>query len=123
MDARETSSAFCRSIATGAKHANDAKDDDSFIVEETQITFIRDDRRYRIRGLEKNKAIGSLKVNILASRDDLVHLDAIDLVKARSRASFIKATAAELFVDADIVKQWVKQWLGYPDRAGLSRVV
>ncbi len=84
---------------------------DDLILEESQVTFIRDDRRYRIRGLEKNNALGSLKVNILASRDDLVHLDAIDLVKARSRASFIKATATELFVDADLIKRDIGQLL------------
>ena len=80
-------------------------------MDDHQVTFVRDDRRYRVRGLEKNNALGSLKVNILALRDDLVHLDAIDLVKARSRASFIKATAAELFVDTDIIKRDIGQLL------------
>ena len=32
-------------------------------------------------------------------------------VKARSRASFIKATATELFVDADIIKRDIGQLL------------
>ena len=94
-----------------AKHTKEIVEDDSLIVEETQITFVCDDRRYRVRGLEKNSALGSLKVNILVSRDDLVHLDAIDLVKARSRASFIKATATELFVDATIIKRDIGQLL------------
>jgi hypothetical protein len=34
-----------------------------------------------------------------------VHLDTLDLYKARSRASFIKATASELYVDADVIKR------------------
>ena len=74
-------------------------------IEENQIIFIRDDRRYRIRGLEKNHSLLQLKVNLMASRDALVHLDTLDLVKARSRASFIKATATELFTDADTIKK------------------
>ena len=74
-------------------------------IEENQIIFVRDDRRYRIRGLEKNHSLLQLKVNLMASRDDLVHLDTLDLVKARSRASFIKATATELFTDADTIKK------------------
>ena len=74
-------------------------------IEENQITFIRDDRRYRIRGLEKNNSTCTLKVSLMVSRDGLVHLDSLDLVKARSRASFIKATASELYVDADIIKK------------------
>jgi hypothetical protein len=68
-------------------------------------------RRYRIRGLEKNHSSQQLKVNVLAVRDGcagdspLVHLDTLDLYKARSRTSFIKATASELYVDADVIKR------------------
>ena len=80
-------------------------DTDDLIIEESQITFIRDDRRYRVRGLEKNTSATTLKINLMAWRDDLVHLDVLDLSKARSRASFIKATAAELFVDVDLIKR------------------
>ena len=76
------------------------------LVEDNQVTFTCEDRRYRIRGLEKNTNVCMLKVNLMASRvKDLVHLDTLDLVKARSRTSFIKATAAELFVDVDVVKR------------------
>ncbi|QDV42547.1 DNA primase [Stieleria neptunia] len=89
------------------KQTEDTKTDDSdeLITEDNQIIFIRDDRRYRIRGLEKNKSTLTLKVNLMASRDDLVHMDTLDLVKARSRTSFIKATATELYTDADIIKK------------------
>ena len=93
-----------------ANNANEKPDkpkpiDDSFVVEDEQVTFTRDDRRYRIRGLEKNTSPCTLKVNVMASRDELVHLDMLDFVKARSRASFVKATATELFVDADTIKK------------------
>ena len=64
-----------------------------------------DARQYRIRGLEKNHSSQQLKVNILARRDELVHLDTVDLFKARSRNSFIKATATELFTDTDVIKR------------------
>lgn len=64
-----------------------------------------DARQYRIRGLEKNHSSQQLKVNILARRDELVHLDTLDLFKARSRNSFIKATATELFTDTDVIKR------------------
>ena len=64
-----------------------------------------DKRHYRIRGLEKNHSSQQLKVNILARRDEMVHLDTLDLFKARSRNSFIKATASELFTDGDIIKR------------------
>ncbi len=77
----------------------------SLITQGSSLVFTREDRRYRIRGLEKNRSTCTLKVNLMASRDDLVHLDSLDLVKAGARASFIKATATELYVDHDIIKK------------------
>lgn len=74
------------------------------------------ERTYRIRGLDKNHSSQQLKVNILSVRPDanprgtrdggdLVHLDTLDLYKARSRTSFIKATAGELYTDPQIIKR------------------
>lgn len=72
--------------------------------DEVHLSF-EGQRRYRIRGLERNHSSQQLKVNILAARDELVHLDTLDLYKARSRNSFIKATATELFTDNDVIKR------------------
>lgn len=80
-------------------------------IDDGQVTFTRGDRHYRIRGLEKNMSSMQLKVNILATRDDLVHLDTLDLVKARSRTSLIKATASELYVDEQTIKKDIGQLL------------
>ena len=85
--------------------------DNDFTVEDEQIIFHRDDRHYRVRGLEKNHSSQQLKINILVSRDDLVYLDTLDLYKARARNSFIKATASELFVDEAIIKSDVGKLL------------
>jgi hypothetical protein len=74
-------------------------------IQDGQISFQCSDRQYRIRGLEKNTSTTMLRINLLVSRDSLVHLDSLDLVKARSRTSFIKAAASELFVDEDIIKK------------------
>lgn len=68
------------------------------------------DRRYRVRGLEKNASYDSLKVNVLASREidgaatEGVHVDTFDLYQARHRATFMKAAAAELEVAEDVIK-------------------
>jgi DNA primase len=68
------------------------------------------DRRYRVRGLEKNASYDCLKVNVLASREidgaaaEGVHVDTFDLYQARHRATFVKAAAAELGVAEDIIK-------------------
>jgi hypothetical protein len=75
------------------------------ITQDGNLLFRCDDRHYRIRGLEKNTSSTTLKVNLMVSREALVHLDSLDLVKARSRAAFVKAAASELFVDDELVKK------------------
>ena len=79
--------------------------DSELIVEEGQLSFVRDDRHYRVRGLKKNASLCRLAVNLMVSRDCLVHLDSLDLVKSRSCASFIKAAASELYVDEETIKK------------------
>ncbi len=98
-----------------AKQTKPTKKNTDVVLEakgdEVHLSF-EGQRRYRIRGLERNHSSQQLKVNILAARDDggpgdspLVHLDTLDLFKARSRNSFIKATATELFTDNEIIKR------------------
>ena len=80
-------------------------------VDGNDVNLTVETRHYRVRGLEKNKSAHQMRINVLATRDDLVHMDTFDLCKARSRASFIKATATELFVDEAIIKRDIGQLL------------
>ncbi len=91
-------------------------------IDNGQLLFTRDDRHYRIRGLEKNTSTCTLRVNLMANRDSLVHLDSLDLVKARSRASYIKAAATELFVDEDVIKKDIGQMLLKLEQLQASRI-
>jgi DNA primase catalytic core len=70
--------------------------------EEVTITF--GDRRYRIRGLNKNLSLNQLKVNVLVSRDEALHVDTLDLYAAKARAGFIKQAAIELGIKEEIIK-------------------
>ena len=69
-----------------------------------EITFDEEDRRYRIRGLQKNTSYELLKINLLASRGDGFHVDTLDLYSARQRMVFVKQAAIELGVKEDAVK-------------------
>jgi DNA primase len=62
------------------------------------------DRRYRVRGLAKNLSHDLLKVNLLASRGEALHVDTFDLYSARARMPFVKQAAAELGVAEDVVR-------------------
>ena len=69
-----------------------------------EITFDEGDRRYRIRGLQKNTSYELLKINLLASRGDGLHVDTLDLYSARQRMVFVKQAAIEMGVKEDLVK-------------------
>jgi DNA primase catalytic core len=68
------------------------------------VIFHFGDRRYRVRGLAKNTSFDSLKVNLLAGRGELFHVDTLDLYGARQRAIFLKQAGAELGVEEDVIR-------------------
>jgi DNA primase len=71
---------------------------------EREHHFTFGERHYRVRGLEKNLSLQSLKINLLVSQDELVHVDTLDLYAARARAGFITQAATELRVKEDLIK-------------------
>lgn len=79
-------------------------------VKDNEIIIVLGDRRYRIRGLEKNLAFDVMKINLLASRPafdgagEVVHVDSFDLYQQRPRGAFIKQAAVELGVKEDVIK-------------------
>jgi hypothetical protein len=98
-ESTEDSTSILAAVASEAPTAS------ALSLTDGQIVFDVDDRHYRVRGLEKNTSTTTLRVALQVSRDSLVHLDSLDLVKASSRASFVKAAANELFVDAELIKK------------------
>jgi DNA primase len=68
-----------------------------------EILIERGERRYRIRGLQKNLSPEVLKVNILVAREDSFHVDTLDLAQDRQRAAFIKRAAEELGVEEAVI--------------------
>lgn len=74
-------------------------------LSEHELVINLGDRRYRIRGLSKNMSYDQLKVNVLVSRGDLLHVDTLDIYSARHRASYIKQAGIELGLKDDIIKK------------------
>jgi DNA primase catalytic core len=54
-------------------------------VKEDEVVIILGDRRYRIRGLNKNLSANQLKVNLLVNREAALHVDTFDLYAAKAR--------------------------------------
>ena len=62
------------------------------------------DRRYRVRGFEKNMSLSQMKVVLRAARNELVFLDQLDLVSARHRAAYVKQAAIDLGLKEEVIK-------------------
>jgi DNA primase len=75
--------------------------------QETVLVFGegKDARRWRVRGLPKNLAVGVLKVNVMVSSEDSrFHVDTLDLYAARARAVFMQQASSELGVSDGVLK-------------------
>jgi hypothetical protein len=74
-----------------------------------EVVIEVEDRRYRVRGLDKNTSVAVMKVNLLVSRvgdaGSAFHIDSLDLYVARQRAAFVRQAAAELGMQEEDVKR------------------
>lgn len=62
-------------------------------------------RHYRIRGIARNLASNTCKVNVFVANADALFIDTFDLYSAKHRRQFISQAAAEL----DVVEQTIKK--------------
>jgi len=74
-------------------------------VDEREVNITLGERYYRIRGLHKNMSYDQLKVNLLVTKGDHVHIDTFDLYASRPRQAFINQASGELGVQDDVIKK------------------
>jgi DNA primase len=71
-----------------------------------ELQYCFGDRRWRVRGLGKNKTPGILRLNLLVSREGAgFHVDTLELYSARQRGVFVKLGAEELGVEESVIKR------------------
>jgi DNA primase catalytic core len=73
-------------------------------VRAAEVVLTFGERRYRVRGLQKNLSYELLKVNLLAACGERFYVDTLDLYHAKQRVSYITQAAIELQVGEDILK-------------------
>src|SRR5882724_1459832 len=86
----------CAAPAMGAAPHAEVTDD--------EVVLRFGDRRYRVRGLNKNLSYETLKINLFASRDVGYYVDTFDLYSARQRYQYLVNAAKELAVTEDVIK-------------------
>jgi DNA primase catalytic core len=70
-----------------------------------EIRITQGDRRYRVLGLEKNTTLGLLRVNLLVTRGESLHVDTFDLYSSRYRVMYSKQAGEELGVKEEVVSR------------------
>jgi DNA primase len=70
-----------------------------------EVTITQGDRRYRVLGLEKNTSMGILRLNVLVTRDERLHVDTFDLYSSRHRLMYSKQAGEELGVKEEVVSR------------------
>ncbi len=78
------------------------------------------ERHWRIRNLEKCTSFDSLRLNVCVSvpaspRGPGFHVDVFDLLSARARATFVRDAAAEIHVEAKVLKDDLAKVFGAAD--------
>ena len=63
------------------------------------------DRHYRVLGLNKNRTLDTLKVNVKINAGDLFHIDTLDMYLSKARLSYTKQAAIELGINPEIIKE------------------
>ena len=69
------------------------------------------DRVYRVRGLDQNRSADQLKIQLLVQRNEVFHIDKLDLTSSKQRQVFSNQASVELGVKEDIVKKDLGQVL------------
>ena len=72
-------------------------------ITDQEVVIRLGERRYRVRGLAANTAYDVLKVNLMVSSGDHLHVDTLNLYSARQRAIFASQAAAELSVKEEVI--------------------
>jgi DNA primase catalytic core len=75
------------------------------------ITITLGDRAWRVRGLARNTSAESLKINLMVRRGEAFHVDGLDLLSAKARASFAAEAALEISLPLEAVKRDLGQVL------------
>lgn len=74
-------------------------------IKDDEVVMSFGDRRYRVRGWQKNFSFDQCRVNVMASNERGMFVDNFDIYSAKHRKTFIAQTAADLAVEESTIKK------------------
>ena len=73
-------------------------------MKDKDIYLTLDTRHYRIKGFDPKSCNDQLKINLMISKGESLHLDKFDLYSSKQRQVFINQASVECGIDPDIIK-------------------
>lgn len=74
------------------------------IAESGELRLVLSDRRYIVRGIEKNTSYEQLRVWLKAECGDVFHVDTVELYAAKQRGGWLKQAGIELGLSEDVLR-------------------
>jgi hypothetical protein len=74
-------------------------------INDDEVVMTFGDRRYRVRGWQRNLSFDLLRVNVMVSNERGLFVDTFDLYASKHRRAFIAQAAVELAVEENTVKK------------------
>jgi len=72
---------------------------------DNEVIIKRGDRRYRVRGLQKNLSYEQMKINLFVAKAEDYYVDTVELYAARQRHYFIQQAAEALNVNNETIRK------------------
>ena len=79
-------------------------DDIAVEITDSEITLTLGDRNYRIKGFNADLISDALKINLMVTKGEMMHMDRLDLYVSKQRQVFINQASVELGVEPDVIK-------------------
>jgi len=73
-------------------------------VRENDLYLTLGNRQYRIKGFDPKSHSDQLKINLMLSQGDAMHLDKLDLYSSKQRQVFINQASVECGIEPDVIK-------------------
>ncbi len=80
-------------------------------IGDRDVTIRLGDSIWRARGLSRNASTEAMKINLMVRRNEAFHVDGLDLLSAKARASFAAEAAGEISLPLDVIKRDLGQVL------------
>ena len=73
-------------------------------INKHEINLALGDRQYRVKGFDEKRISDTLKINLMVTKNEAMHMDKLDLYSSKQRQVFSNQASVELGVEPTVIK-------------------